>query len=305
MKNLLHIAAAFMFFGVLLFQSVVAQNYAAPYLQFSTSVEAAGFGNAFTALTDDATSTYWNPAGLALIKSYSFTSLSAINLGLDRQFQSAAFAFRLPLGVLGASFASSGVKDIMGYDDNNSKTGSFNVMNTVPALSYALAPNENVSIGTTFKYIRQDLNVQIDNGYSVDFGLRYRAEMLGTDVTTSVMFQNFSGKVGVNDLPRVLRLGAGINLKGIVAAADFVFEDMNDIKSRKILNIGFGYQATVQENFIFEARTGFQQTQYPSAGIGIGAKLGVLIAKIDYAFVTEPYSIFSQSHRVGLSITGL
>src|SRR5258705_7088377 len=39
-------------------------TYALPFLKIGVSARATGMGNAFTALSNDATATYWNPAGL-------------------------------------------------------------------------------------------------------------------------------------------------------------------------------------------------------------------------------------------------
>ena len=192
--------------------AAVAQNLAAPYLLFSNSVEGTGFGSAYTSLAEDASATYWNPAGLSEVKSYSFSSMASIDLGLDRNFNTASFALRLPVGVLAASFSASGVNDVEGYDENNVKTGSFNVVNSVAGVSYSARANDNLSLGATARYINQNLNVFADNGYTVDFGSRYKLPIAGQNLILSGVMQNIIGELGVNDLPKVLRIGVGMNL---------------------------------------------------------------------------------------------
>jgi len=96
-------------------QIMYAQNFAAPYLQYSTSAMGASFGGAFTSLADDASATYWNPAGLADVKGFSFVGLVSSGLALDRNFNSGSFAFDMQkLGVLAVSFAMSGTKKYTG-----------------------------------------------------------------------------------------------------------------------------------------------------------------------------------------------
>ena len=286
--------------------AAVAQNLAAPYLLFSNSVEGTGFGSAYTSLAEDASATYWNPAGLSEVKSYSFSSMASIDLGLDRNFNTASFALRLPVGVLAASFSASGVNDVEGYDENNVKTGSFNVVNSVAGVSYSARANDNLSLGATARYINQNLNVFADNGYTVDFGSRYKLPIAGQNLILSGVMQNIIGELGVNDLPKVLRIGVGMNLAGgFVADVDFVHEDLFGSGGRKMLNYGAGYRANFQDNFVVNAHGGINNSKYLSAGIGLGLQIAKMELVVDYAYVNEPSVIFGQSHRVGLSLNGL
>ena len=282
-----------------------AQNLAAPYLLFSNSVEGTGFGSAYTSLADDASSTYWNPAGLSEIRSYSFSSLASIGLGLDRNFNSASFAMRMPLGVIAASFSASGVTDIDQYSDANIKTGTFNVVNTVAGFSYSARANENISVGATVRYINQNLNAFTDNGYTVDLGTRYKLPFAGQNLLISGVMQNIVGELGVNELPKVLRIGLGMNLAGgFIADIDFVHEDLFGSGARKMLNYGAGYRAKFQDNFVVNTHAGITDSRYLSAGLGLGIQIMKMEFVVDYAFVNEPSIIFGQSHRVGLSLNG-
>jgi hypothetical protein len=285
-------------------QQSLAQNLAAPYLQFSTSAEASAYGNAFTSLADDASATYWNPAGLTGVQNYSFVGLVSAGLGLDRNFNAASVAINLQKqGVLGISFSTSGVSNIQGYDDAGLKTSSFNVVNIVPGISYAIKPTPDISAGATIRYIRQSLDVQVDNGYSFDAGLRYQ---FGTTriIYTSAVVQNLFGKVGVNQLPQVLRLGIGSVFQGaFTGGIDYVVEDISNSKSLKYFNVGVGYQMNFQDVTV-AARTGFNNGQDFSAGFGVGMNVQGIAARVDYAYVTEPSQLFTYSHRIGISIGG-
>jgi len=286
--------------------TAVAQNFAAPYLLFSTSVEGTGFGSAFTSLADDASATYWNPAGLSEVSSFSFSSMASLGLGLDRNFNSASFALRMPVGVIAASFSASGVSDISGYDENNVRTGNFNVANSVVGFSYSARANENLSVGTTVRYINQNLNVLTDNGYTIDVGTRYKLPFAGQTLLLSGVMQNVIGELSVNELPKVLRLGVGMNLAGgFIADVDFVQENLFGSGGRKFLNYGAGYRAHFQDNFVISMRGGITDSRYLAAGLGVGMQLAKMDIIVDYAFVNEPSVIFGQSHRVGLSLSGM
>ena len=304
MKKLTSFAAILIVMVCFCFVPSIAQNLAAPYLQFSTSAEASAYGNAFTSLADDASATYWNPAGLATIEGYSFVGMVSAGLGLDRNFNAGSVAFNMAKqGVLGISFSTSGVSNIQGYDENGLKTNSFNVVNIVPGISYAFKATNDISTGVTMRYIRQNLDVQVDNGYAFDAGFRYQ---MGTTqkIFTSAVVQNLFGKVGVNKLPQILRLGIGSVFQGaFTGGLDYVVEDISNSKSLKYFNVGVGYQMNFQDVSV-AARTGFNNGQDFSAGFGVGMNIQGLVARIDYAYVTEPSQLFTSSHRIGISIVG-
>jgi long-subunit fatty acid transport protein len=296
-------------------QNALAQNFAAPYLQFSNSAVGAAFGNAYTSLSDDASATYWNPAGLAAVKSYSFSGMASAGLGLDRNFNTASIAFNLKKqGVVALSITSSGVDNIQGYDENGVRTNTFNVVNLVPGISYAFSVAPELSIGSTLRYIRQNLDVQVDNGYSFDFGVRYEIAMGTNPLVVSAIMQNLVGNVGVNALPKVLRMGIGSKFRLFEFELDYVVEDLTNAKSKRGFNFGLGYELNLKglilsaqtgfQNVLGGQQNGFQNDQNLTAGAGIGMNFGSMFFKFDYAYVSEPTQIFSNSHRLGVTISG-
>ena len=49
--------------------------HAAEFLSHGVGARALGMGSAFVAIADDATATYWNPAGLTKVKKHSFSAM--------------------------------------------------------------------------------------------------------------------------------------------------------------------------------------------------------------------------------------
>jgi len=288
-----------------------AQSFAAPYLQYPTSTIGASFGSAYTSLANDASATYWNPAGLTGVNRFSFVGLVSSGLALDRNFTAASIAFDMKrMGVLALSYTMSGVKDIQGYDADNQKTSTFNVVNSVPGISYGIQVIPELSVGASVKYIRQDLNVQIDNGYSVDAGMKYKFDLSGPIIYTSAVVQNLFGKVGINRLPQVMRLGVGTSYGGIMKIGtlegelDYVVEDLSNSLNQKYFNVGVGYSMNLK-GFVMSFRSGFQNGENFAGGIGLGMILKSMLVRVDYAFVEEPSQIFTNSHRIGITISGI
>ena len=52
--------------------------HAAEFLSHGVGARALGMGSAFVAIADDATATYWNPAGLTKVKKHSFSAMYSI-----------------------------------------------------------------------------------------------------------------------------------------------------------------------------------------------------------------------------------
>ena len=57
---------------------------AAAFLKTGQSVRALGMGKAFTAIADDASASYWNPAGLAQLNKKEFIILPTTNINYFR-----------------------------------------------------------------------------------------------------------------------------------------------------------------------------------------------------------------------------
>ena len=78
-----------------------ADSHAAPFLRMGVGARALGMGGAFTAVADDATASYWNPAGLTKIENIEATFMYAANMSVDRQLNYFGYAQWLGVGGLG------------------------------------------------------------------------------------------------------------------------------------------------------------------------------------------------------------
>ena len=280
--------------------TAAAQNFAAPYLQFSNSARASGFGEAYVASVDDASATRWNPAGLSQVGQFSVTGVFAEDLELDRSYvsTSAAYSFE-DIGTFALSFTNSGVDDIQSFSENNVATGQFDVNNNVLGLSYARELSGGLSLGLTGRYINQNLDVQTDEGLSLDLGAQFRQQ----NFFAGLALQNVVGEVGPDELDKVLRAGAGGTFQGAIFEIDYVHEDISSSTADDHVNVGLGYEVMIDQ-VTLGARGGLRQ-----GDLGLGGSLGILVDDrfrfgVDYAFVNDPSEIFDNSHRIGLSIRG-
>ncbi len=132
---------------------------AAKFLSIGIGARANAMGGAFTAVANDASAMYWNPAGIAPLQKYealfTYTKLFAdINLNY--------FGAVIPVGELGVigfnvTAVNIGEMDVTTeyYPDGTGET--FNAGSYAFGLSIAKLITEDFSVGITAKYVREDI----------------------------------------------------------------------------------------------------------------------------------------------------
>lgn len=177
-------------------------KYAGEFLDLGVGARPQGMGSAFVALTDDATSVYWNPAGCALSERELFLMHSQGFAGVIK-FDCFSYVHPLshPSGRRGlAAFLSrvgiDGIK-ITALADS-ADTSTVYVEKVVNASDYCLQlgygqESGSLAIGGSLKVVRRDTGTNSAFGSGVDLGVLFRPRegvSLGAnlrDVTTTVL----------------------------------------------------------------------------------------------------------------------
>nr|MBC8526429.1 hypothetical protein [Candidatus Cloacimonadota bacterium] len=94
--------------------NMFAANDALPYLRMGVGAKALSMGSAFTAVSNNVTATYWNPAGLANIDCIEIGSMYSANMGLDREHNYIGIAKKFKFGTLALSWINAGWRDFPG-----------------------------------------------------------------------------------------------------------------------------------------------------------------------------------------------
>ena len=94
-------------------------------LNFGVGARAIAMGEAYTAVADDASSLYWNPAGIALLNQ-SQAAFMYNQSFQDMNYSNAGAAVPLENGGLGASVSYLGYGNIDGLDASGNPTGNVN-----------------------------------------------------------------------------------------------------------------------------------------------------------------------------------
>ena len=184
--------------------------HAAEFLSHGVGARALGMGSAFVAIADDATATYWNPAGLTKVRKHSFSAMysdtfstgdgSWLSRGLVA-YNFLNYVYQIEdIGSLGLSWIRLGVDDIPRTTfidiNNNGVLGDYHDINNngikddgelyidkpevaeyfsntdnALLISYARQVHATVSVGGNLKLLNQSIFENSGNGFGIDIGL--------------------------------------------------------------------------------------------------------------------------------------
>ncbi|MDE2509928.1 MAG: PorV/PorQ family protein [Elusimicrobia bacterium] len=282
------------------------------FLLLDTSARGIAMGSAMTAVTDDSSSLYWNPAGLAKVPRMSATFMHAQYVA-DITYEALSYAQRVnDASVFGAGFRYLDGGSIPQTDLQGSAVGTFHPRSYVGEVGwgqsiYDLSDSDmDVAMGVTGKAIRSDLGLATANGYAVDVGIQTRifTSALAYDAAFAVQNIGTGQKFDqVRDtLPLRIRLGGSVKP---VHALTLSLEGVAPINDAPYAASGVEYALEVERGITGFARAGVNTLTYESLGVssmlsfGVGMKINDL--SFDYAFV--PMGVLgAATHRITISI---
>jgi hypothetical protein len=191
--------------AIILFISLQAVSYgggfskvgttAAQFLKIGVGARAMGLGGSFTALANDVTSLYWNPAGITNINNFSlavshsewFAEISHDFAGIVLPLSTSDI---IALNVIALNTGEQEVTTVIQPEG----TGVFyDVSDLTIGLSYARALTDRFSVGLTVKYIQQNLYNESASTFAVDIGTNLRTGFHNLIIAMSMT--NFGGNM--------------------------------------------------------------------------------------------------------------
>ncbi|RMF68848.1 MAG: hypothetical protein D6743_02800, partial [Calditrichaeota bacterium] len=256
------------------------------FLKLGVGARASGLGEAYSTVADDATATYWNPAGLALLArpEFAFTHTEWVQ---DISNEFVAFAFPAFGGAVGISFYANNVGGIEQRVNPSPEPLSELEANDIAfGVSYGRQLSRNLSAGFTVKYLYEKIFVESAAGYAFDFGATVKP--LDSSLKLSIVAQNLGSMGNFAQesirLPATIRVGAAypVQLPGSDLEESWVLFSVEAVKvvdSDVRGNFGAELQLRRRLAFRFGYQTGFDQR-------GVGGGFGVRFknSRLDYGF---------------------
>ena len=180
------------------------------FLKIGVGARASGMGEAYTAVSDDAFSTYWNPAGLLAGNQSNLVFMHNEWL-LDVNGEFGAVLFRgkkSGIALHGYSVNIGGIDVRTAPTSQPLETTSAHYLSF--GLSYARHIRPGLDMGITVKYLFEKIFIHTASGYGMDLGLRYRGFL--PNLTIAAVMQNLGSmndfREDATRLPKIVRLGA-------------------------------------------------------------------------------------------------
>jgi tetratricopeptide (TPR) repeat protein len=189
------------------------------FMSYGAGARSLAMGAAFVGVADDASATYWNPAGLSQITRKELTLLKA-TLFADTTYD--FYSFVKPSkkggsawGISMTNLASGGYEKVTTTMDQSqtqytsfTKGGSFAVAESATSWAYGRKVVDHVSIGTAINKISRSVDTSADSAMTADLGtlidMKDGTRRLG--MTLKNIYGKFSGDTD-DSLPIVLRVG--------------------------------------------------------------------------------------------------
>lgn len=153
-----------------------------------------GLGGATIAMPTDATTLYWNAAGLDLLQRKSVTLFYAPLMG-GAKYNFIGYAHpSLRVGTFGVGWLHWDVGDVQGRDETSQENGMLTYGQDQFLVSYAKEFPFALAVGGTIKYDRQTFtDIDAATGVSFDLGFIYRPQLgegLWQDLSIGLSIQN-------------------------------------------------------------------------------------------------------------------
>lgn len=258
------------------------------FLKFGYGARNIAMGDAGTALSNDLTGLFYNPAKLAMTDKSEvlfmhnewIQDVSSEVVGVKTELWDIPFA----VGINVTSVKNIQYRSIASLEPET----NFDANYFFGSLSTGFFVTDEISFGATLKYLYEGLLNDEANGLGIDLGLNYLLTVKG--LTASAVVKNIGSMNALRNeqtkLPTELRLGSAYTYSFENAKFDFTAgAEFQKYLSADETHFNFGGEALY--NKLFAARMGYQ-TGYESRGFtaGIGLMWGNL--KFDYAFL--PFS---------------
>lgn len=278
----------------------------AKFLDIGISARAMGMGEAYSAIANDVSAIYYNPAGLTQVFSRE-AMFTHIDYPADVSFEFAAIAipWEAASGFIGIGFYNLNSGDILlTTHANPNGTGEYFMANDYAlSVTYARNLTEHFSLGTTFKVIGEYFDNESATGWAADVGTMYDTGYRGFKIAISIV--NFGPDLQMVQqeypLPINFKFGSSFNfIDGPDHLAVFALEGAHPSDNLEQYNAGIEYWYLDK----FSLRVG-NRFNYDSDGFTAGAGLKWPFGeaseiRVDYSF--QDFGDLREVHRFSLAV---
>jgi len=257
-----------------------AGTTAAQFLKIGAGARATGLGGAYTAIANDITSIYWNPAGLARSNGNGEAIFNHAEWLAETDYDFAAFSLKLQsLGSVGLSITSFRTPDdpVRTIQAPEGTGQTWNMSSISAGLTYARSLTDKFSIGFTAKFVQEKLFNLTARGGAFDIGILYDTPL--ENVTLGATITNFGTKMGLEGRDLFFN-NDPFNEDGSVDAVPAEYRT-DGYEMPLNLKFGLAWQAVKNDQYevlaTMDANQPNDNIEYLNTGVEVGIKRTVFL----------------------------
>jgi hypothetical protein len=301
----------------------------AQFLKIPVGARASALGGAYTAWGDDATSIFWNPAGIVGVKGGALSASYAEWWAGSRLNHAAYVQSFGEAGSFGVSFTTLAMDKVeVTTEDSPEGTGQyFDAQDLMLGVTYARRLTESFAVGLTAKYIRERIWNESASGLAVDIGTQYRIGY--RDLRLGMSITNFGGELTFDGrdlgvkydvtpsiaterlLPGTLQAEGyplPLHFQVGLAMSPYISDDFSVLLATDVIHpndnkelVTAGIEVSIIRSVFLRGGYRFgDDTARGGAGIGVMVPAGDVRVNFDYSFVAYAYLPSVQRFSVGL-----
>jgi len=292
------------------FDKSSAGTAAGQFLKMVVGARGAAMGEAYSALSNDAYSIYWNPATLIRIKKESYAFMHSPYLA-SSSYEYLAYAKSAgQVGNWGFSLQYLDYGSIKRTELSGIENGKFKPYDMALTIGfscyisgYKKDPEKRFVLGANGKLVRSKID-NVDNTVSADIGVLF-PEMFSGKFIMALSAHNIMGTLRLDlkdyPLPLIIRLGSVTRLsKYYVITTDITAPNDNV----PYLSMGNELNVFITKDFLVSLRGGFNTRAifdvYGFRNITFGGGIKYKLYSLDYSF--SPYGYLGNAHRISLGV---
>jgi hypothetical protein len=267
-----------------------AGNTGFSFLKVGVGGRAMAMGEAYTAIADDPTAVFYNPADLTLANN---AQVMLMHRSWIQDTQTDFLGAQTSVGDFSFGFGinATSVNDIEYREVPGAALGTFDSHNASIAFAAAYSFDSTLAVGAAVQYLYEKIFADEASGYGLNFGIVYTTPLDGIRLGASIDNLGSSGVLveEATTLPEVIRAGAGKTQELDAIHSDLtVSAEVVSYTGENLTHEQFGAELLYEHKFAM--RAGYQ-TNYEAKSIsaGVGVKLGML--NVDYAYVPFQYDL--------------
>lgn len=319
--------------SVSIFPQTKVGTTAANFLSIPVGPRASAMGGAFSAIANDATTSFWNPAGLSRLSRSEFTAATAKWLvGTRLNWVGLAFKFDDDNAIgISVNQLDYGEEEITTAEKPNGIGENWSASDLAISLSYSRNLTDRFSIGGSVKYVTQTIWNESASAFALDIGLLFYTQLEGLRLGMNISNFGSEMKLDGKDLLQPIdidpsKAGNNKNISGQLVTDSwplpltFTVGVGYDVVNNEDWQITTAVDALIPNNQTTYGNVGLEVTwdklislrggynslgkkdaqEGITAGVGVQYDFGGFFAKFDYSYAD--FGVFDPISRFALSV---